>query len=168
VCSWRDNDHGESEMSIIRLFRATQYRGYVFAVCAASIYGLMAVLGKMITTEFASPMIVSAFSLLSGLFITGVIFGKKSVSNVVGRSMSGYLYMLGAGCASAFGVSCWYLALSKAPVVLVTPIIAVNPLVTIGLSFLFLKGLEKVTRRTIWGALLVVFGVVLISLGSID
>ena len=76
--------------------------------------------------------------------------------------------MLGAGFASAFGVSCWYLALSKAPVVLVTPIIAVNPLVTIGLSLVFLRKLEKVTKKTIWGAALVVFGVVLISLGSID
>ncbi len=52
--------------------------------------------------------------------------------------------------------------------VLVKPIIAVNPLVAIGLSLLFLKKLEIVTKKTIWGAILVVFGVVLISLGSID
>ena len=155
-------------MNIVCVFKANKYSGYIFAVCAAAIYGLMAVLGKMITTEYASPMIVSGFSLLFGLLITGVIFGKNSVSNLSISPLSGYLYMLGAGCASAFGVSCWYLALSKAPVVLVTPIIAVNPLVAIGLSLLFLKKLEIVTKKTIWGAILVVFGVVLISLGSID
>ena len=166
--SWRRNDIGESKMNLISVFKSTKYNGYIFAVCAAAIYGLMAVLGKMITTEFASPMIVSGFSLLFGLLITGAIFGKNSVSNLSVSPMSGYLYMLGAGFASAFGVSCWYLALSKAPVVLVTPIIAVNPLVTIGLSLVFLRKLEKVTKKTIWGAALVVFGVVLISLGSID
>ena len=138
MCSRGNNDLGEPKMIKIEWRDMTQYSGYIFAICAAAIYGLMAVLGKMITTEFASPMIVS-----------------------------GYLYMLGAGCASAFGVSCWYLALSKAPVVLVAPIIAINPLVTIVLSFLFLKRLEQLTKRTIYGAVCVVFGIILISVGSI-
>ena len=167
MCSRGNNDLGEPKMIKIEWRDMTQYSGYIFAICAAAIYGLMAVLGKMITTEFASPMIVSGFSLLFGLMITGVIFGRNSLSGVGKSPVSGYLYMLGAGCASAFGVSCWYLALSKAPVVLVAPIIAINPLVTIVLSFLFLKRLEQLTKRTIYGAVCVGFGIILISVGSI-
>jgi uncharacterized membrane protein len=63
-------------------------------------------------------------------------------------------------------VSCWYLALVEAPVVIVAPIVAVYPLITITLTTIFLKNIEKVTPKTISGAALVVTGVILVGLGT--
>ena len=68
--------------------------------------------------------------------------------------------------SAAWGVSFWYLALNEAPVVLVVPLAGTHPLVSIVLTHLFLQRLEKVTLRTIMGALMVVAGVALIAIGS--
>jgi drug/metabolite transporter (DMT)-like permease len=56
--------------------------------------------------------------------------------------------------------------LVEAPVVIVAPIVAVYPLVTITLTAIFLRNIEKVTLRTISGAALVVTGVILVGIGT--
>ena len=71
-----------------------------------------------------------------------------------------------SGCASALGVSGWYLALNITPVVVVAPIVAVYPLITIAIASLFLRGIEKVTRQTVIGAIIVVTGVLFIGFGT--
>ena len=143
-----------------------RYYGFTFAVCAAFLYALSALVGKKITDDFSSPMVASAFSILFGLVATGsVFFGtvNKEARNLAGRSW----VLIGlSGCASALGVTGWYLALNITPVVVVAPIVAVYPLVTIAIASLFLRGIEKVTRQTVIGAVIVVTGVFLIGLGT--
>ena len=142
------------------------YLGYLCGIAAAAIYGSMAVLGKKIATDFSSPLVASSFSLLFGLIITGLLFGRGIAKETVTLPRIGWASILGAGSASAFGVSCWYLALASAPVVIVAPIVAVYPLVTISLAIIFLKDLEEVTPRTFIAAGLVALGVILVVLGS--
>ncbi|MEC7835520.1 MAG: EamA family transporter [Chloroflexota bacterium] len=143
-----------------------RYYGFAFAVCAAFLYALSALVGKKITDDFSSPMVASAFSILFGLVATGsVFFGtvNEEARNLAGRSW----VLIGlSGCASALGVTGWYLALNITPVVVVAPIVAVYPLVTIAIASLFLRGIEKVTRQTVIGAVIVVTGVLLIGLGT--
>ena len=69
-----------------------------------------------------------------------------------------------SGIASASGVTFLYFALSKSPVVVVSPVVAINPLITLTLAHLLLQRLERITKRTIMGTLLVVLGVVIITL----
>ncbi|MCH7802200.1 MAG: EamA family transporter [Chloroflexi bacterium] len=71
-----------------------------------------------------------------------------------------------AGVAAAWGISFWYLALGEARVVLVAPLVGVSPLVSIVLTHFFLQRLEKVTMRTVLGALMVVAGAALVTLGN--
>jgi drug/metabolite transporter (DMT)-like permease len=150
-----------------RLYKSfAPYAGYFCAISAAAIYGAMAVLAKKIATDFASPMVASSFSLLFGFLITAAIFGKNAIDDGTRAPRKSWIFVLGAGCASAFGVSCWYLALTVAPVVIVTPVIAANPLVTIFLTAIFLRNVEQVTPRVILGAGLVIIGVVIIGFGS--
>jgi drug/metabolite transporter (DMT)-like permease len=58
-----------------------------------------------------------------------------------------------------------FLAMSKAPVVVVAPMIAVNPLTAILFGQIFIRDMERLTPRLLIGALLVVVGVIIISLG---
>ena len=93
--------------------------GFIFAVCAAFLYALSALVGKKITDEFSSPMVASAFSILFGLLATGsVFFGtvNREARSLAGRS---WILISLSGCASALGVSGWYLALNITPVVVV-------------------------------------------------
>ena len=143
-----------------------KYYGFIFAVCAAFLYGLSALVCKKITDDFSSPMVASAFSILFGLLATGsVFFGtvNREARSLAGRS---WILISLSGCASALGVSGWYLALNITQVVVVAPIVAVYPLVTIAIASLFLRGIEKVTRQTVIGAIIVVIGVLFVGFGT--
>ena len=50
--------------------------------------------------------------------------------------------------------------------VLVTPIVAVSPLVTLILAAIFLRQVERVTIRVVLGSCLVISGVILVILGN--
>ena len=76
----------------------------------------------------------------------------------------GYLWFGLSGIASASGVTLLYFALSKAPVVVISPVVAINPLITLTLAHFLLQRLERITKRTIMGTLLVVLGVLIITL----
>jgi drug/metabolite transporter (DMT)-like permease len=142
------------------------YYGLLFAVCAAFLYALSALVGKKITNDFSSPMVASAFSILFGLIATGSVFFStvsREARNLSGRSWA----LIGlSGCASALGVSGWYLALNVTQVVVVAPIVAVYPLITILMASLFLRGIEKVTKQTVAGAIIVVIGVLFVGFGT--
>ena len=140
-----------------------KYSGFVFAVCAAFLYALSALVGKKITDDFSSPMVASAFSITFGLVATAAVFFgtvNKEVRSLTRRS---WVLVGLSGCASALGVSGWYLALDITPVVVVAPIVAIYPLVTIAVAYLFLRGIEKVTRQTVVGAIIVVTGVLFVG-----
>ena len=80
-------------------------------------------------------------------------------------SWKGWLFVALAGGASTWGVTFWFLALGEAPAILVAPLAATHPLFSVLLTLVFLRGLERVTVRTVVGTLLVIAGVALITLG---
>lgn len=57
-------------------------------------------------------------------------------------------------------------ALSVGPVVLVTPMVATQPMWVLVFTVLFLRGIEMVTLRTVSGSITVVIGTLAIALGS--
>ena len=54
-------------------------------------------------------------------------------------------------------------ALSRGPVVVLSPVVSTNPLFTLLFASIFLRGVERITPRVVAGALLVVGGVVVLS-----
>jgi drug/metabolite transporter (DMT)-like permease len=75
------------------------------------------------------------------------------------------LYLCGAGIFLTGGWLVLFYALSIGDAVVVTPLSSLHPLVVLGLSYFFLKDVEKITKKIVLGAVLSVFGVVLITLG---
>jgi len=71
-----------------------------------------------------------------------------------------------AGLASAFAIIAFGYALQRSDVVIVSPIVSINPLITLLLAQVFLPGLERVTKQVVVGTLLTVAGVVLVIMGS--
>jgi len=140
--------------------------GYGAAIGAAACYGTLAVLGRKIATDIAPPLIANSFSMILGTLVLIAIFQSQIRSDFKTHSpKKGWLFVALAGCASTWGVTFWFLALGEAPAILVAPLAAVHPLFSVLLTLIFLRGLEKVTKRTILGAFLVVGGVILITLG---
>ena len=138
--------------------------GYAFAMGAALSYGASQTVGKHVTTEYAPPLVGTAFALLFGLAFVSVLFHRHIPTDLRGSRWQGYLWFGLSGIASASGVTLLYFALSKAPVVVISPVVAINPLITLTLAHLLLQRLERITKRTIMGTLLVVLGVLIITL----
>jgi uncharacterized membrane protein len=68
-----------------------------------------------------------------------------------------------AGAFETLGILLVIIALSVGHVVLVSPIVATSPLWLVLGSWLFLRDIERLTLRTILGAVCVVAGTIMIS-----
>jgi drug/metabolite transporter (DMT)-like permease len=143
--------------------------GYGLALGAAACYGASSVVAKHMTTEYGSPFMVAAFSLLFGVALLTPLAGRGAVRSLRSRSVGRRNLALAAvsGIVGAGGVISLYLALERAPVVIVSPISSTNPLVTLLMAHLFLeRRLERVTRWVLAGTLLAVSGVALVVVGG--
>ena len=140
--------------------------GYAAAIGAAACYGTLAVLGRKIATDIAPPLVANSFSMILGTLVLTIIFQSHIRTDFKVRPQKkGWIFVALAGCASTWGVTFWFLALGEAPAILVAPLAAVHPLFTVLLALVFLRGVERVTMRTVLGTLLVIGGVILITFG---
>ena len=140
--------------------------GYLAALGAAFCYGSVTLVARKIVTDFAPPMVGTAFSMLFGTVILGLLVHRHAIVDVPRATRRGLLMVGLAGLASTFGVSFWFLALNESRVVLVAPLVGTSPLLAIALTHFFLRRLERVTWRTVVGAALVVFGAALVVIGG--
>ena len=70
------------------------------------------------------------------------------------------------GVFMSTGVATLYLALSKAPVVVVSPVFALNPFVSMVLAHYFLQRLERITLPLVLGTSFAVGGVIAVIIGT--
>ncbi len=142
--------------------------GYLEALIAAASYGGANVVAKELTQEYGSPLMISVFSLLFGVILLSPLAGREAISGLrTGRTDLRFVAFAGlSGLASATAVMSLYYALQRADVVVVSPIVSVNPLITLLLAQLFIARLENITRRVVVGTTLAVGGVLLVVLGS--
>ncbi len=153
-------------MTQARIAKREAIIGYTAAVCSAASYGTLAVVARKVVSDISPPIVANAFSMILATLILAVIFQSHIRSDYKLRpSWKGWLFVALAGGAGAWGISFMFLALSKAPAILVSPLTGTAPLFSVLLTLIFLRGMERVTLRTVLGALLVVGGVILITFG---
>ena len=138
--------------------------GYAFALGAAACYGATHVLARFIVGQ-VPPLVGSAFALLFGVVVLTALAGRDVVRDLRAPRRA-FLWIALSGVSASFGVTSLYLAVDRAPVVIVSPISGVYPLVSVFLASLFLGRLERITWRVWAGTLLVVVGIVLVLVGS--
>ena len=139
--------------------------GRTFAIMSAMGYAVGAVLTREGVGELTSPLAGSAVALLAGALAMGVITGRRFEGGFR-KKKSSVLFFLLAGLASGSGALSSFFALSMAPVVIVSPIQNTYPLFALLFARIFLARLERITLRLVLGAVFVVGGVVLITLGK--
>ena len=148
--------------------RRTLMIGYLVAFGAACCYGTTNVVVKQLTIDYTSPLVVATISLFFGILLVAPVSAKQAVASLVEvrRSPMFLVYAGLSGLAAAAGVNCTYLALQRADVVVVSPIVSANPLFTLLLAALFLSRQENVNRWLVMGIVLTAGGVALVVLGS--
>lgn len=142
--------------------------GYLMALAAAACYGGTNVFAKELTEEYGSPLMISAISLFFGIALLWPLAGKEALLSLrQSKNDPKFVVYAGlSGLAAATGVIFLYYALQRADVVVVSPIVAANPIVTLLLAQIFISRLENVTRWLYLGTAVTVTGVVLVVLGS--
>jgi drug/metabolite transporter (DMT)-like permease len=142
--------------------------GYVFAFCAAAAYGTAAPLIKIGLTRYGSVLTGMAISLAVGLLaLTPLAIAAWRGQGAGWRpERRAILFVLASGCCAFIGFGSNTFALSKLPVVVVSPISSTYPLVTVLLVRIFLRHTEAITRRTALGAALIVCGVICVTLSQ--
>ncbi len=139
--------------------------GMILALMAATAYGSSQYLAKQLVTDIAPPPVVATIGLFCGFIIlTGLSIGnlKKDLK----APKKALVFLTLSGIASSAGVTLLYSALELAPIVVVAPVSSVTPLISLGLAHIFLTRMESITTKTWVGAILVVSGVTLITIGS--
>ncbi|PZC50432.1 MAG: putative membrane protein [Chloroflexi bacterium] len=139
--------------------------GMLLALMAATAYGSSQFLAKQIVTEIAPPSVVATVGLFSGFVVLmGLSIGNLPKDRKAPKKAVVFLIL--SGIASSAGVTFLYTALELAPVVIVAPVSSVTPLISLSLAHIFLPKMESITAKTWVGAILVVAGVSLITIGS--
>ena len=137
--------------------------GYAVSLAAAASYGAAAAASRVLVDGHSTPLVASSYSLIFGTAMVALLFHRGAAGALAAADPRGWQYMALSGVAAAWGVAFLFYALQEAPVVLVAPISSSYPLIAIVLTHLFLQRLEKVTARTVAGAIMVVAGVAVIT-----
>ncbi|MDE2968745.1 MAG: DMT family transporter [Chloroflexota bacterium] len=142
----------------------TQLIGYALAGAACLAYGASLILAKQVVDD-TPPLLGAALGMTFGMMVLAVV-SAPDVRRDKGTRRRAWVWAALGGLAAGGGITCMFLAVSNAPVVVVAPILAMNPLTAILFSQIFIRGMERLTWRVLIGAVFVVAGVVIISLGQ--
>ena len=142
--------------------------GYVLAFGAAASYGGTNVLAKELTHDYGSPLMISGFSLLFGIFLLAPVAGKSTVDGLraLGGDRGTVAFAALSGFSSAIAVIALYYALQREDVVVVSPITAAYPLMVLLIVRMFLSQLERITKEVVAGAFLTILGIIVVIVGS--
>ena len=140
--------------------------GYGLALVAAGLYGASSVVAKKaMGIHDIPPVIFTAFSLLFGTIMLLVV-AHHDIGSSLAIPKRYFVFIMAAGVSSGAAVTFLALALNRAPVAVVTPVLSLSPLVTLILVHLFLRRLERVTSRVILGTVIALTGVILVITGG--
>jgi drug/metabolite transporter (DMT)-like permease len=140
--------------------------GYLLAIGAAASFASRDVISRHVVSSVAPPLVAAGFALAIGGFMLLAAI-HRDVMNSLRQLPGRYIIICGlAGICQGLAVASLFQALSRAPVTVVSPINASNPLITLVLAHLFLRRLEPINLLLVIGTLLSVGGVLLVVLGA--
>jgi drug/metabolite transporter, DME family len=114
---------------------------------------------KIIPDPFVAVAIVTTVSLM--LLIGFVVATKRTQQLHMERD--GFLFFLCAALIATLAQVANFIALGRGQLSVIIPLLNTTPLFTVFFSAIFLRDIERVNRRVVLGALLMVAGVVLIT-----
>ena len=121
------------------------------------------VLGSL---TLAPPFVVSGFALVFGGAILFAFIHRSVINSIRNLPMKYVGICCLAGLLQGLAVASLFHALSRAPVTVVTPIYASQPIIALALASVFLRQLESVDWLLAVGTVLSVGGVILVILGA--
>ncbi len=114
----------------------------------------------------APPFVVSGFALVIGGAILFAFIHRGVINSIRHQPMKYVGICCIAGLLQGLAVASLFHALSRAPVTIVTPIYASQPIIALALASVFLRQLESLNWVLVVGTMLSVAGVIMVILGA--
>lgn len=137
----------------------------IYAALAAFLVAVAIVIRKMglnILNEPLFGLTVGFTTSLTLYILLCLVF--RNVRAAINLNRKNTLYLCGAGVFVTAGWLTLFFALSYGEAIVVAPLASLHPVMVLGWSYLFLKDMEKITSKTVFGVILVLSGVLLITL----
>ncbi len=138
--------------------------GILCSLGGATAYAAGHNIARHVVTSSAPAPVTATYTLFFGMTILAVI-SLPRLGNLVDVPRAAVLTMATSGILSSLAIFFMYTALSKAPVTLASPLVALYPLIAMTLTQIFLQRLERITTGMIVGALMVAIGVTFVIVG---
>ena len=140
---------------------------YVIAPLLAAVLGGVIYPLRRYALKFSDdPIYFGAIVGVVGLLCTMIFLTSPTTKDRLVWHRQAIGYFIVGGSLESLGLLLVLYALSLGPVVTVTPLTATLPLWVVIGSKLFLRDVEKITTRTVIGAILVVCGTIVLSLAK--
>ena len=147
--------------------------GIALSFTAAFCYASAGYIASELVGVYAAGTTIAFFEALFGfLFVFSLRLGALRQARIAGSQswqrppMSATGWLVLASVATAIGVGSFYTALSLTTLSIAAPVSGTAPLVTYALVLVLLRGEERLTMRAVFGAALVVAGVVIIGMNN--
>jgi len=138
-------------------------RGAVgFAVCAAAIRGIAQGLIKIGLAVWPSPFAAGMIGYSVSTATVAAVNGTKGIGSKLEFHAKGVAWFALVGFCNGAAVLVMYLALSRAPVTIVSPLVSAHPLVTLIASAVFLRT-ERINAVKAGAVALTVAGIAVLS-----
>lgn len=114
---------------------------------------------KLLPDPFVATLTVTFTSLL----LFSIFIGVTRRAHLLHVNRSGLVFLLGAALTATAAQVMNFIALARGEVAVILPLLNTTPLFSVLFSSLFLRQFETVTARVVFGALVMVAGVVIIT-----
>jgi uncharacterized membrane protein len=134
----------------------------IYPVMAALAFGVSTNLRKLGLMASNVPLMAAAVTAATAFVFSVCLLQARGGLRALKLSRSNWKWFFAAGIANTSATLAVFYALSFGDVVVVEPLVASNPVLSLILSAIFLKDLETITLRLVLGALCTVVGTILV------
>ena len=134
----------------------------IYPVMASFSFAVSSNLRKLGLLAEDIPLMAAAVTATTALLFVLVVFKAQGGRRAFSLSRQSFRWFFASGLSNTAAMLSVFYALSYGKVVIVEPLISVNPAITIFLSAIFLRDLEAITLRVIIGAGCTVLGSILV------
>ena len=136
----------------------------IYPLVGAVAFGASSTLRKAGLAFIDIPLLAAAVTAGSAVVFSLILLliqGRHTAFTLSARSAA---WLIPAGVINTIAMLSVFFALSHGKVVIVEPLVSSNPVITLLLTSIFLRDLESLTLRVIFGAVLTVIGTILVVL----
>ena len=139
--------------------------GYSISLVAAMCYGTASFLGKILVNDSITPIVTGIYAIFFGSIVLAILV-RKEIKSITTAGFKSIIFMSLAGIAGSFAITIFFWGVQLGSLTTVAPLIALQALVAMTLTHIFLQKLERITPRIFVGTVLVAVGIALIIITS--